>query len=131
MGMGIAEFPPDAAKPRQKATGPEVCYVLEGEVTVKIEGQPAKIFDAGETFQIPQMLCTSQPPALPVRKSLSRGSTSQGSNLTSRFQTDPSGWAADSGKPPYGKIRFNRTRLRLEHIPSLECRPIDQNGIRR
>jgi len=50
--MGIAEFPPDAAKPRQKATGPEVCYVLEGEVTVKIEGQPAKIFDAGETFQI-------------------------------------------------------------------------------
>ncbi|HEX4021425.1 MAG TPA: cupin domain-containing protein [Acidobacteriaceae bacterium] len=53
MGMGIAEFPPNAAKPLHKATGPEVCYVLQGEVTVQIEGQPAKIFHEGETFQLP------------------------------------------------------------------------------
>lgn len=53
MGLGIADFPPNAAKPRQKASGPEVCYVLEGEVTVRAEGQPAKFFRAGETFQIP------------------------------------------------------------------------------
>ena len=39
MGMGIAEFPPNAAKPRHKATGPEVAYVLEGEVTVQVEGE--------------------------------------------------------------------------------------------
>jgi quercetin dioxygenase-like cupin family protein len=52
MGMGIAEFPPNAAKPRQKATGPEICYVLEGEVTMQIEKQPGRGFHAGETFQL-------------------------------------------------------------------------------
>jgi quercetin dioxygenase-like cupin family protein len=35
MGMGIAEFPPNASKPRHKATGPEVAYVLEGESSVQ------------------------------------------------------------------------------------------------
>jgi quercetin dioxygenase-like cupin family protein len=53
MGMGIAEFPPNSAKPGQKAAGPKVVYVIEGEVAVQIEGQPAKIFRAGETFQLP------------------------------------------------------------------------------
>ena len=53
MGMGIAEFPPNSAKPRQKASGPEVCFVSEGDVTVQIAGQPAKTFHAGETFQLP------------------------------------------------------------------------------
>lgn len=53
MGMGIAEFPPNAAKPRHKATGPEVFYVLEGEVTVQIEGQPAHVVHAGESVQLP------------------------------------------------------------------------------
>jgi quercetin dioxygenase-like cupin family protein len=53
MGMGVAEFPPNAVKPRHKATGPEVCYVLEGEVTVQIEGERPKLFRAGETFQLP------------------------------------------------------------------------------
>jgi len=53
MGMGISEFPPYAVKPRHKATGPEVAYVLEGEVTVQLEGQPAKVVHAGESFQLP------------------------------------------------------------------------------
>jgi quercetin dioxygenase-like cupin family protein len=38
MGMGMAEIPPNASKPRHKATGPEVAYVLEGEVTVQVDG---------------------------------------------------------------------------------------------
>jgi hypothetical protein len=51
--MGIAEFPPNSATPRQKAAGPEGAYVVEGEVAVQIEEQPAKVFRAGETFQLP------------------------------------------------------------------------------
>lgn len=53
MGMGIAEFPPHATKPRHKATGPEVVYVLEGELTVQIDGQPPRRIHAGESFQMP------------------------------------------------------------------------------
>lgn len=53
MAMGIAEFPPNAEKPRHMATGPELCYVLEGAVTVKIDGRPQKVVRAGETFQLP------------------------------------------------------------------------------
>ncbi|MGH6844907.1 MAG: cupin domain-containing protein [Methylocella sp.] len=53
LGLGIAEFPPNAAMPRKKAPGPEVCYVLEGEVIVQIEGERPRIFRAGETFRLP------------------------------------------------------------------------------
>ena len=53
MGMGVSEFPPNAAKPRHKASGPELCYVLEGEITVRIDGKPPKVFRAGDTFQLP------------------------------------------------------------------------------
>lgn len=53
LGMGLAVFPPNAAKPRQKAIGPEVCYVLQGAVTIRIPGRPALIVHAGETFQLP------------------------------------------------------------------------------
>lgn len=53
MGIGLAEFPPNAAKPRHHATGPEVCFVLEGEVRVEVEGQPTRVVRAGETFQLP------------------------------------------------------------------------------
>lgn len=52
MGMGIAEFPPNAAKPRHEASGPELCYVLDGEVTVQVDGQPTRVVHAGETFQL-------------------------------------------------------------------------------
>jgi len=53
LGMGIAEFPPHASKPRHKATGPELCYVLEGEVTVEIEGKAPHVYHAGESFALP------------------------------------------------------------------------------
>lgn len=53
MGLGIAEFPPNASKPRHKATGPEVGYVLSGEVTVKVDGQPTRIVRAGESYRMP------------------------------------------------------------------------------
>lgn len=53
MGMGIAEFPPNAVKPWHKATGPEVVYVLEGEVTVQVDGQPASVVHAGESYRMP------------------------------------------------------------------------------
>jgi quercetin dioxygenase-like cupin family protein len=52
MGMGIAEFPPNAEKPRHKAIGPEVVYVLEGEITVLVDGVPAKVVHAGESYQL-------------------------------------------------------------------------------
>jgi quercetin dioxygenase-like cupin family protein len=53
MGMGIAEFPPNASKPRHKATGPEVAYVLEGEVMVQVDGQPTRVVHAGESYRMP------------------------------------------------------------------------------
>ncbi|WP_244109990.1 MULTISPECIES: cupin domain-containing protein [Burkholderia] len=53
MGMGLAEFPPDAVKPRHAATGPELCYVLEGEVVVQVDGKPPAAYHAGETFRLP------------------------------------------------------------------------------
>ncbi|WP_442782807.1 cupin domain-containing protein [Collimonas fungivorans] len=52
MGMGIAEFPPNAEKPRHKAIGPEIVYVLEGEITVLVDGMPAKVVHAGESYQL-------------------------------------------------------------------------------
>lgn len=54
MGLGIAEFPPNAEKPRHKASGPEVCYVLEGEIILEMEGKPARHIRAGGSFQIPE-----------------------------------------------------------------------------
>jgi quercetin dioxygenase-like cupin family protein len=53
MGLGRAVFPPNAAKPRHKASGPETCYVLRGEIRLEIAGVPPRLFRAGETFTIP------------------------------------------------------------------------------
>ena len=54
MGLGIAAFPPNAEKPRHKATGPEVCYVLEGEIILEADGKPVRHIRAGGSFQIPE-----------------------------------------------------------------------------
>jgi quercetin dioxygenase-like cupin family protein len=56
LGMGIATFSLNAAKPRQKAIGPETCYVLSGEVIVEMQGRPTEVYHAGESFQIPAMI---------------------------------------------------------------------------
>jgi len=53
MGMGVSEFPPNAEKPRHMATGPEVCYVMRGEIILQVEGRPVKVIRAGGSFQIP------------------------------------------------------------------------------
>jgi quercetin dioxygenase-like cupin family protein len=52
MGMGVSEFPPNAEKPRHMATGPEVCYVMKGEIILWVDGRPVKVIRAGGSFQI-------------------------------------------------------------------------------
>ncbi|WP_338078847.1 cupin domain-containing protein [Collimonas pratensis] len=52
LGMGIAEFPPNAEKPRHMATGPELAYVLEGELIVQVDGEPTKVLHAGGSYQL-------------------------------------------------------------------------------
>ena len=47
------EFQPGAAVPRHTHPGEEIGYVVEGELTVEIDGQPAKTVKAGEAFFIP------------------------------------------------------------------------------
>jgi quercetin dioxygenase-like cupin family protein len=47
------EFQPGAAVPKHTHPGEEIGFILEGEVTVEIEGQPAKSLKAGDTFFIP------------------------------------------------------------------------------
>lgn len=53
LGFGLAEFPPNTSKPHQKAKGPEICYVLKGDVTVRIDGRPPMTYHAGQTWQMP------------------------------------------------------------------------------
>lgn len=52
-GMSMVTFHPGDKKSRHEHTGPEVGFVLEGELIINLEGQQAKIFHAGESFQIP------------------------------------------------------------------------------
>jgi quercetin dioxygenase-like cupin family protein len=47
------EFQPGAAVPRHTHPGEEIGYVVEGELTVEIDGQPAKTVKAGEAFFVP------------------------------------------------------------------------------
>lgn len=51
MGMGITEFASNATKAAQKQSGPELCYVLEGEITFMVEGQAPRKFKAGDSYQ--------------------------------------------------------------------------------
>jgi quercetin dioxygenase-like cupin family protein len=50
---GIAEAAPGASVGRHTHAGEEVGYVLEGNVLVEIDGQPAMPLSAGQTFLIP------------------------------------------------------------------------------
>lgn len=52
-GMSMVTFSPGSIKSRHEHSGPEVGFVLEGELILKLEGSPPQIIHAGESFQIP------------------------------------------------------------------------------
>ena len=47
------EFDPGAGSGRHTHPGEELAYVLEGQIEVRIEGQPPRVVKAGETFFFP------------------------------------------------------------------------------
>lgn len=47
------EFEPAAAVPKHTHPGDEVGYVLDGEITIEVEGKPPTTLKAGETFFVP------------------------------------------------------------------------------
>jgi quercetin dioxygenase-like cupin family protein len=51
--MYIAELAPGAAAGKHTHPGPEFAYVLEGALTLEVEGQAPKTFKAGEAFNNP------------------------------------------------------------------------------
>jgi quercetin dioxygenase-like cupin family protein len=51
--MLIAELAPNTCAGRLTHPGVETSYMLEGEFTLKIPGQPDKSLKAGDSFQIP------------------------------------------------------------------------------
>jgi quercetin dioxygenase-like cupin family protein len=48
-----AEFDPGVAAGRHTHPGEELGYVLEGQLELKIDGQPARVVKAGEVFFVP------------------------------------------------------------------------------
>jgi quercetin dioxygenase-like cupin family protein len=51
--MGFAELAPNTCGGRHTHPGIETSYILEGEETLKIDGQPDKHYKAGDSVQIP------------------------------------------------------------------------------
>jgi len=51
--LARGEFNPAAAVPRHSHPGEEVGYVLEGEVTVEVDGKPPMMLKAGDVFFVP------------------------------------------------------------------------------
>jgi quercetin dioxygenase-like cupin family protein len=51
--IAVVEFVPNATGGRRTHLGPEAGYVLEGEVTLSVPGQPDKRFKAGESYHVP------------------------------------------------------------------------------
>ena len=51
-----AEFDPGVAAGRHTHPGEELGYVLEGQLELRIDGQPPRIVKAGETFFVPEGL---------------------------------------------------------------------------
>lgn len=51
-----AEFDTGVAAGRHTHPGEELGYVLEGQLELRIDGQPPKIVKAGETFFVPEGL---------------------------------------------------------------------------
>lgn len=51
--IGIAEVVPNVSIGRHTHFGPESGYMLAGELTLAIDGQPEKLLKAGDSYQIP------------------------------------------------------------------------------
>ncbi|HKE16654.1 MAG TPA: cupin domain-containing protein [Kofleriaceae bacterium] len=51
--MVRAEFQPGAVTPRHTHPGEEVAYVLQGELTIELEGKPAAKLKTGDSFFVP------------------------------------------------------------------------------
>jgi quercetin dioxygenase-like cupin family protein len=49
----IAEIVPNAVIGRHTHLGPETGYMIEGEMTLMIDGQAPKVVKAGESYQVP------------------------------------------------------------------------------
>jgi quercetin dioxygenase-like cupin family protein len=50
LSVGEITIAPGASGARHRHPGPTFVYVLEGAVEIELEGAPAKIYGAGETF---------------------------------------------------------------------------------
>jgi quercetin dioxygenase-like cupin family protein len=48
-----AEFEPGVAAGRHTHPGEEIGYILEGQLELKVDGQPTRIVKAGEVFFVP------------------------------------------------------------------------------
>ena len=53
MVLAIAEIPAKAAAGRHTHFGPETATVLEGDLVLKVDGQPDKTVKVGESYQVP------------------------------------------------------------------------------
>lgn len=51
--LGRVEFEPAGAALRHTHPGPEVGYLLEGEVTLEVGGEPPMVLKPGDSFFIP------------------------------------------------------------------------------
>ncbi len=47
------EFDPGFATGRHTHPGEELTYIMEGQIELRIDGQPTRVVKAGETFYIP------------------------------------------------------------------------------
>lgn len=48
----VSEFQPDRTTGRHTHPGVEMTYVAEGEIILKVEGQPARTVKAGESYMV-------------------------------------------------------------------------------
>ena len=51
--IGIAEIVPNVSIGKHTHPGPESGYMLEGEMTLMVAGQPDKVVKAGESYVVP------------------------------------------------------------------------------
>jgi quercetin dioxygenase-like cupin family protein len=52
MVMAVIDIPPRTESPRQTHPGEEFGYLLAGDLTVRIDGLPARTLRAGDTFAV-------------------------------------------------------------------------------